>query len=788
MKKNRGNSTHRHLAFEQCEDRRLLAVYQVTNAGDADVGTPAAVGTLRQAIEDANTNLGPDQIIFDLPADSTITLTEGQLFITDAVEIIGTGWDDLTIDASGNDPTPNSTPIDIDPNAGPFDPPAGEGDGSRVFRINTFGAVTLSGMTITGGDLNFEDGAGIQHTGGDLTLSRVVVRENNSTYGTAGIESTVGSNRTLKIENSIIEENISLSRSSALSIDNRGNVVIDNSQIVNNQMSSAAIADPDSGVDESSGTVQLFTRDGAATLFRNTTIADNQNYVGSGGGIGLETFGTGVVDIINTTVSGNSSKFDGGGIYINSIGTGGSIGVRHSTVFGNTVQNLGPSNSFVARGGGIAFAVFDGLTIEHSIVANNVDLADPLSDEADLSYTTPAGSLIDASYNVITQVPTDMTLSGGVTPAGNNQIADPMVSVLQDNGGVVLRGRPALTHAPEANSPAVDAGDPIYTESNPPSYVEGGQTLDLDYDQRRLPYQRVVDQDPGGAQIDIGALERQGEPGEGVRVTDVIVSSSISLDPDYSFDAIVTDEQDQPQPRTGVQLDRVPIAATDTITIRFTQPIDVTTDPQAVDDALTLFGTDTQNRPTRVGGATVSPDGLGLTWRFSGWAMGDHYSIRLDADAITNESGTHLDGEWTNPINRNVTNLAVSTFPSGDGTAGGDFVFVATLLPGDFNGDGDVDIIDFGLFSDGFNAGLVTAGFLDGDYDGDGDVDIQDFGIFADNFPSDLTGDLLLLANLDPDPTGAYDVDVADEAIWQLGQSGLDEDFFYGWLGFEGVA
>jgi hypothetical protein len=41
-----------------------------------------------------------------------------------------------------------------------------------------------------------------------------------------------------------------------------------------------------------------------------------------------------------------------------------------------------------------------------------------------------------------------------------------------------------------------------------------------------------------------------------------------------------------------------------------------------------------------------------------------------------------LDGDWTN---------GTSNYPSGNGTAGGDFNFVFNVLPGDGNGDGIIN-------------------------------------------------------------------------------------------------
>lgn len=56
-------------------------------------------------------------------------------------------------------------------------------------------------------------------------------------------------------------------------------------------------------------------------------------------------------------------------------------------------------------------------------------------------------------------------------------------------------------------------------------------------------------------------------------------------------------------------------------------------------------------------------------------------------------------------------------------------------IPGDFDMDGDVDIVDFGTFGQNFGlTGLPLSPPTDGDFEPDGDVDIVDFGTFAQNF------------------------------------------------------
>ncbi len=66
----------------------------------------------------------------------------------------------------------------------------------------------------------------------------------------------------------------------------------------------------------------------------------------------------------------------------------------------------------------------------------------------------------------------------------------------------------------------------------------------------------------------------------------------------------------------------------------------------------------------------------------------------------------------------------------------------ASLLPGDFSGDGEVDFSDFFMFADGF--GSKDARY---DLDGSGEVDFSDFFIFADNFGREERAKLLLLAH-----------------------------------------
>ncbi len=76
------------------------------------------------------------------------------------------------------------------------------------------------------------------------------------------------------------------------------------------------------------------------------------------------------------------------------------------------------------------------------------------------------------------------------------------------------------------------------------------------------------------------------------------------------------------------------------------------------------------------------------TWTLPTAIAADVLELVLNADSsspITDWAGNRLDGEWTNPAGPSDPNGA--SYPSGDGTAGGDFRFRFAVLPGDVDGD-----------------------------------------------------------------------------------------------------
>jgi hypothetical protein len=134
------------LQVEVLEDRTLPSTFTVLNLND--VGT----GSLRQAVLDANAVPGADAIVFAPAVHGTISLTTGELSVTDDLSINGPGAAQVTV--SGN-------------------------RASRVF--NLIGShVAVSDLTIADGLVTGRDalGGGILNTGGQLSLSHVTVRNN----------------------------------------------------------------------------------------------------------------------------------------------------------------------------------------------------------------------------------------------------------------------------------------------------------------------------------------------------------------------------------------------------------------------------------------------------------------------------------------------------------------------------------------------------------------------------------------------------------------------------------
>ncbi len=142
--------------------------------------TDGGPGSLRDAVERANGNSGPDTILFD-DGITFLRLTLGEIEITDALTIDGLGRGvTITGDAAGDDVVVNGV-TDVAASL------AGEDrldDNSRIFNVTNETADTrFVGLTLTGGRTTAEgDLGGAVFSLADLTVERSLVA-GNSTAG-----------------------------------------------------------------------------------------------------------------------------------------------------------------------------------------------------------------------------------------------------------------------------------------------------------------------------------------------------------------------------------------------------------------------------------------------------------------------------------------------------------------------------------------------------------------------------------------------------------------------------
>ncbi len=186
---NTGSARRRQSVYaaESLETRVLPATFTVANLDDA------GSGSLRQAIIDANNQAGADLIQFQAGLTGTITLTTGQLSITDSVTINGPGADKLAISANNaahrviHVDNGNVSLIDVSISGLTI-----RDGGDGVTSINGAGVqsgenLTLQAVTITGNDTANLGGGGIQIFGGNFVLQNSTVFGNRANQG-GGVE------------------------------------------------------------------------------------------------------------------------------------------------------------------------------------------------------------------------------------------------------------------------------------------------------------------------------------------------------------------------------------------------------------------------------------------------------------------------------------------------------------------------------------------------------------------------------------------------------------------------
>jgi hypothetical protein len=483
----------RRLRIEPLEDRRLLAVFTVTNLNDA------GDGSLRQAIVDANNNAGADTVEFDATAVGTINLSTGELTITDALTINGPGQERFKIDANKQ-----SRVFNI--------------DGGMLARVD----VEIIGVTITGGLAASagwgRDGGGIFSTGSLSVINSTIAGNTARRHGggiyvryeTIIINSMISDNtadgdgggvfslRNLTVISSTISGNTArLGGGINISGEVGASVTVANSTISGNRVGlDGGGISAHGGVTVNNSTIVENTagRDGGGIISRwNLTVTSSTisgNRASSNGGGIFDSGSARVMMVTDSVISGNTAAISGGGIYSFQHGTIGGIiplariHIANSTISGNTAGRNGggiysfyehvtvanstiSGNSASLHGGGIhAYGwiyedvVSGDVTVTGSILSGNTLTDGTFQETRDVEFAS-----LDANHSLLGVAAFDRVTTGSDNIADD----DPRLAPLADNGG------PTQTHALLPGSPAIDAGNPDFV--SPPGFDQRGRRL-----------------------------------------------------------------------------------------------------------------------------------------------------------------------------------------------------------------------------------------------------------------------------------------------------------------------
>jgi hypothetical protein len=403
----------RQLRLEPLEDRRLLALVTVTTLEDS-VNFSDGVTSLREAIFATNTVPGADTIEFapllTAGGPATILLTLGELAIIDSLAINGPGAELLTIDASGNDPTPELN----------------DGDGSRLFRIDdgsnqTRADVTILGLDLTGGDASGDGGAVSSRENLAVVSSSIV--GNSAQQNGGGL--WVGFNTGISMENSLVRGNYAGNFGGGVNAYGSSSASIERTAILNNTAAGAA----GGGVFFVAGNAFESTlRISGSTVSGNRTSSVAGPAQTGGGGI----YSTGDVIVNQSTISGNLAV-RGGGIF----------GRNRVFLYYSTVTE----NVAVHDGGGVTSST---VAVDYTIIAGNT--ADQQSpDVRPFGRLYANHSLVGTAATGVVEAPINAPDEfGNIVGGPVHGAVNPLLGPLADNGG------PTMAHALLAGSPAIN--------------------------------------------------------------------------------------------------------------------------------------------------------------------------------------------------------------------------------------------------------------------------------------------------------------------------------------------
>ncbi|MFC4821401.1 choice-of-anchor Q domain-containing protein [Dokdonella ginsengisoli] len=459
------------------------ATLTVTNLNDS------GAGSLRAAITQANTSAGADTIQFQSGLSGTLTLTGGELSITDSATLAGPGAGRVTLTANG---------------------------ASRVFHLvnadSSDKTWAFSGLKITSGAIataSDDSGGGLFYEAGsihaDIRLTDMVF-EGNTAGRKGGAVSVAGANLTLT--NVTMNNNHAadgFQPSGGALFFSRGLLRVERSRIVDNSAQFGGgirVASPGAkavfldtlvqgNIAEHTGGGILADTMESFTMSRSALV-ENMTGQPLGGGIyfaGVTDAGSAENVIENTTFSGNVSAHQfgkGSGLAVWS----GNMTVRNSTFAFNAT---GPDTAAGAGAGGalwVSAGTTTRVTVQSTLFSGNTHGNADGSIDLTRDTGTPVSTL-NVDHSLFQTLPA----IGVITNATANLEGDALLADL-----TTAHGGLTPVHPIPADSPAIDAG------TNPGN---------LTTDQRGAGFARTIDFNPCRRPLvnrtDIGAYEYRGD-------------------------------------------------------------------------------------------------------------------------------------------------------------------------------------------------------------------------------------------------------------------------------------
>ncbi len=287
----------------------------------------------------------------------------------------------------------------------------------------------------------------------ELLASQLDMQINTSAAGGGGLHVDADSDSAIGLENSLFKYNSTEGRGGAIEI--TGNP---------EELGLSYTAFRDNSASGSGGGISIYAPDFAGeALIENSEISGNTVDNTPGGGLYANLASSALLTIRNSTVSGNTGAYAGGGIAQTGSFT---AQFKYNTIVDNEASQL-------LAGGGI---YFEGEDEGACIIRNTI-----LANTAGGSAHELAAEDCSVSHSLLAGAENSKYSDGG----GNITDVDPELEGLADNDGAGT-----YTHRPMDGSPVIEAGNP-------------GVNLP-EFDQRGPFFDRV-----SGDELDIGAYEVQ---------------------------------------------------------------------------------------------------------------------------------------------------------------------------------------------------------------------------------------------------------------------------------------